>query len=310
MSELLLTRGVPASGKTTWAQFWLAQAKNRARVNRDDLRFELYGVYWGEEVDEDVVTKIQHSRVKALLEAGFDVVVDDTNLRAKTVKAWLKVAAEAGAKVRHEDFPIEVEEAIRRDYQRAYEGGRSVGEDVIRKFFRFMGKGGAFPEFPTLEEATAQFEPYVWQRGLPSCILVDLDGTLAHMTGRSPYDPTLYHTDAVDLVIAAIAEDYLGGYSADRRHVIIMTGRDAAYREDVEKWLTDLVMWEQGHDYDAMYMRPEGDTRNDAIVKNELFEQHIAGKYNVDFILDDRQRVVQMWRAKGLKVLQVADGDF
>lgn len=302
MANLHLTRGVPASGKTTYAQFWVSVGPRRVRVNRDDLRMELFGVYWGEEVDENVVTKVQHSRVKTLLENDFDVVVDDTNLRAKTVKAWLKVAQEAGAYVTYEDFPVSVDEAIARDWRRGAEGGRSVGEDVIRKFFRFMGKGGAFPEFPVLEEATAQFEPYVEHMGLPHAILVDIDGTLAHMEGRSPYDPTLYHTDSFDGVVASVAEAYA---QATGCWVIIMSGRDEAYNVETRQWLVD-----NGFDYDHLYMRREGDTRNDAIVKNELFEQHIAGNYNVDFILDDRDRVVKMWRAKGLKVLQVADGNF
>lgn len=57
-------------------------------------------------------------------------------------------------------------------------------------------------------------------------------------------------------------------------------------------------------------MRPEGDERKDSIVKQEIYEKYIKDRYNVRFVLDDRNQVVDMWREVGLKVLQVAPGDF
>lgn len=59
-------------------------------------------------------------------------------------------------------------------------------------------------------------------------------------------------------------------------------------------------------------MRKAGDKRNDAIVKQEIWENDISGsgRFDVFFVLDDRNRVVEMWREQGLKVLQVAEGDF
>jgi len=57
-------------------------------------------------------------------------------------------------------------------------------------------------------------------------------------------------------------------------------------------------------------MRSQGDTRPDEIVKREIYEEHIKPLYNVDFVLDDRNKVVKMWRSLGLKVLQVAEGNF
>jgi hypothetical protein len=57
-------------------------------------------------------------------------------------------------------------------------------------------------------------------------------------------------------------------------------------------------------------MRKEGDVRKDAIVKGEIYEKNINGKYNVLFVLDDRNQMVEMWRGLGLTCLQVADGDF
>ena len=57
-------------------------------------------------------------------------------------------------------------------------------------------------------------------------------------------------------------------------------------------------------------MRRTKDFRKDAIVKTELFDAHIRGRYEVLFVLDDRNQVVEMWRVMGLPCLQVAAGDF
>lgn len=135
---------------------------------------------------------------------------------------------------------------------------------------------------------------------LPKAVICDIDGTLAHMVNRSPYDPTKYLDDEVDDFIhwafARLSEN------ATR---IIVSGRDVDYKADTEQWLAN-----HGITYDFLYMRPYKDKRNDAIVKREIYETYIKGKYDVRCVLDDRNRVVKMWREQGLKCLQVADGDF
>lgn len=119
---------------------------------------------------------------------------------------------------------------------------------------------------------------------------------------RSPYDDSLIHTDLPDDTVELIA--WLVGRDGVR--IILMSGRDEGNaREATEAWLKHY-----GIDHDALIMRPAGDGRNDAVVKNELFEERVAPHYNVLFTLDDRDRVVDMWRAKGIKCLQVAPGDF
>jgi hypothetical protein len=87
--------------------------------------------------------------------------------------------------------------------------------------------------------------------------------------------------------------------------VILMSGREDKFRPETERWLNanDVV-------YSMLLMRKTGDFRKDAIVKRELYETHIKGKYQVFFVLDDRDQVVTMWREQGLVVFQVADGDF
>jgi hypothetical protein len=57
-------------------------------------------------------------------------------------------------------------------------------------------------------------------------------------------------------------------------------------------------------------MRSAGDMRKDSIVKEEIYRQEILGRYNVWFVLDDRNQVVDMWRLLGLRCLQVAPGNF
>jgi hypothetical protein len=87
--------------------------------------------------------------------------------------------------------------------------------------------------------------------------------------------------------------------------VIIVSGRDDTFKDITLKWLTD-----NGVFVNEIHMRQAGDKREDSIIKQELFEAHIKDKYNVVFVLDDRNRVVDMWRRNGLKCLQVAEGDF
>jgi len=300
LGKLILTRGVPASGKTTWALEWLAaDPTNRARVNRDEIRNTNFGKYWG--VDEFAVSKIQDAALVSLMKLGRDIVMDNTHLKARNVKDTMRLAAKHGYGVEFKDFPIGFAQALLRDEERRNRGERGVGMDVIHSFFtRYISKDGiSLPPVPVIEDATTKFKPYSHTPGLPWAILVDIDGTLAHMQGRSPYDPTLYHTDTVDEVVRDLLRVHWGDT------IIVFSARDDTYQEVTEDWLSEHAI-----PYHDIYLRPAGDTRNDAIVKDEMFEQHIAGKYNVRFVLDDRDRVVQMWRAKGLKALQVADGNF
>ena len=131
-------------------------------------------------------------------------------------------------------------------------------------------------------------------------IIVDIDGTLAHMSGRSPYDYSKVGTDTIDETILDIVLKHQVGY-----YIFIVSGRKHECREQTEVWLHKHRV-----PYNELYMREDGDNRNDAIVKREIFETYIDPIANVQFVLDDRNRVVKMWREIGLKCLQVADGDF
>lgn len=132
----------------------------------------------------------------------------------------------------------------------------------------------------------------------PTAIMVDIDGTLAHMNGRrSPFNWQAVGQDDVDEVIASITQHYA--------HVIIMSGRDEVCRPETELWLK-----KHNINYDKLVMRVADDNRKDSVIKWELYQKHVEPFYDIEFVLDDRNQVVKMWREQGLKCLQVAEGDF
>lgn len=315
MPKLIITRGLPGSGKSTLAKAYVAEQPDvRARVNRDDLRDMLQGGRLGTKEQEEAVTALQHASVRALLRAGWVVVCDDTNLYAKYARAFATIAVEEGAEFEVWDLahvPLDV--CISRDAARS----DCVGEDVIRGMYErhikpLRGRPKRFPPalpFPEPDGPDLSYvRPYVAPAGLPGVVLVDLDGTACLMGDRGPHD---YHRVGEDTVNDAVREGVLG--MSQRGHdVVFMSGRDEKCRPDTEAWLrrhypelVDVVLGAP-----VLHMRAAGDQREDHVVKYELFQRHIAGRWRVAAVFDDRDQVVKMWRAMGLPVFQVAEGKF
>lgn len=140
-------------------------------------------------------------------------------------------------------------------------------------------------------------------KGLPFCIIIDLDGTLAMMNGRYAYDGGACGTDVVNGSVASV----LDIYNHMKMPIFLFSGRNAdkGGLEATEKWLED-----NGIHYDTLAMRQAGDYRKDTITKQEMFDEHIKGKYRVLFVLDDRNMMVDHWRDMGLECFQVYYGDF
>lgn len=298
MTRLLITRGLPASGKTTFARKLQPKV---ARVNRDDLRVMLHGQRLFTQWAEAQVTHAQRAAVEALLRAHADVIVDDTNLRSRTVREWAELAARFHATFEVHDFTdVPLEECVRRDGERPEEV--RVGEEAIHRMHRRYLAGKRLPlPIPYVDPGGpgVAYEPDL---ELPPVVLVDIDGTVALMNGRSPYDWHRVGEDAPNpAVIAAVRAMHHAGHA-----IVFCSGRDGVCRAETQAWL-DLYV---DVPYEGLFMRPEGDTRKDAIVKREIFDREIRDRWRVIGVFDDRQQVVRMWRALGLTVFQVAEGDF
>jgi predicted kinase len=302
MSSLTITRGLPGSGKTYWATCWVAEDQaHRARVNRDDLRDMVHDGAWVKGVTEPRIIAVRDAAISALLGKGVDVVCDDTNLSQRTARDLAKLACLAHAKFAVQDFtgtPLDV--CIERDAKR----DRPVGEQVIRdmhtRYLRGRDLPLPWPEEPAGESGTVR--PYVALPGTPRAVLVDIDGTVALMVDRSPFDETRVHEDLPNLPVINVVRSLAGA----GHQVVFLSGRTNGCRAETEKWLAAHV----GVPYAGLYMRPVGDMRKDSIVKAELFDEHIRDVYDVACVLDDRASVVAMWRSLGLTVLQVAEGAF
>lgn len=282
MSKLVVMRGLPASGKSTYAKTLVD--KGYTRVNKDDLRAMLHNSKWSRQ-NEAFILRVRDDIVFAALAAGKDVVVDDTNLAPKHVETLTKIGNHFKADVTVKTIEVPLNECIKRDLARP----NSVGSKVIRRMY-----------YDYILPRMDKYEPPV---GKPRAILCDIDGTVAHAADRDIYDYSKVATDRPDLTIVDILRTYKE--RDPELQIVFVSGRDDSCRDVTIDWLAQNAI-----PATYLYMRKTGDKRDDAVVKREIFADHIAKEFIVQFVLDDRDRVVEMWRSLGLKVLQVENGDF
>ena len=132
MSKLIICRGLPASGKSTWAKQWvLEDPEHRVRINQDDIRLML-GKYWVPS-REKLVQEIQFDAIVEALSREFDVVIDNTNLNKKVLDQFNRlIKTFENYEIEYKDFfdtPLSV--CIERDKNRDLQ----VTEKVIRSFY-------------------------------------------------------------------------------------------------------------------------------------------------------------------------------
>jgi len=133
-------------------------------------------------------------------------------------------------------------------------------------------------------------------------IVVDVDGTLAQMCDRGVYDHEKSIDDTLCFPVATIVQGLHEYYGY---HILYVTGRFEKHRDTTVRWFNKNNL-----PHGRLFMRWDDDYRSDEILKEEIYRKYIEPRYRVEFVLDDRDRVVRMWRSIGLKCLQVADGNF
>lgn len=292
--KLIITRGLPGSGKTTWARELQLQLSNLHIhvISKDDIRkaHTLTGWRWTPEGEKEIL-HLRDAAVRNLFKYDADIVIcADTNF-GKHETRLRDLAKQCGAEFEIKDFTdVPVETCIERDSKRPED--ERVGPEVIKQMYN---------KYLVVEEPVT----YVPEAGKPIAIICDLDGTIAlHANKRSPYDYAKCEGDVLNESVAHIVKLYAAsGYT-----ILYVSGREAWCQPQTEKWLAKHDMPFGGRH--KLLMRPSGDQRKDNIVKAELFNGNIRDHYDVRFVLDDRDQVVKMWRELGLTCLQVNYGAF
>jgi predicted kinase len=335
MRTLMIFKGLPGSGKSTEAAALVKREPKRwIRINRDDLRGMVVGPgnnpHARDNDREELVRGMKEALMRQAFDAGYDVILDDTHLVPMTVKKLHAAAAAYGdVKVIERGVNVDIKTAIERDSKRT--GFAHVGEKVIMD----MARGAGIDKGRKLSDKEAYYEPrpdsfatIIQDESLPEAIMCDLDGTLAIINDRTPYDAT--DCDLKDLPNWPVIHCVLAMHARGAK-IMFMSGRDQKYRPETERFIEMYCRvpanWAFSKENDdrpkdvpipyELHMRGETapdpdkmDMRKDAVIKQELFDKYVRGKYNVRFVLDDRNQVVDFWRSIGLTCFQVAPGAF
>lgn len=285
--------GLPGSGKTTWTEEKLRQNPDMVRVSRDEFRIMFRNSGVTEPKIEEMINGMQEKAIAAALKRKLNVIVDNCHVKSSHIKPIIKLC-EYMADVEFVLFDCSAKKCIERDKAR----GNKVGENYILKLdeqFKILKDTFDFSRRPKKPfYMRPKFE--IKENGLPKAVVFDIDGTLAHMGNRGPYDMEKVDMDDLNPFVA----EQVAFHRNAGRQIIIVSGRDESSRELTEFWL-DF----HGVKFDKLIMRQNDDSRRDSVVKREIYENEIKDKYNVLCVYDDRIQVLDVWHKLGVFTFNV-----
>lgn len=309
MPKIILTRGLPASGKSTWAKKWVKEDPvNRKRVCRDDLRLMMHNVQYMPDNKKDLkrleedITYTRDWMIDIWSNDCNDIVVDECSLNPKyDIEKSIENILLLNGKLKKyrivwkdfTDVPVQV--CIKRDALRENPTGAKV---IKAAYFKYLTDYN-------IEDSVKRQKKMLDSK--KKAVIVDIDGTMSHIGNRSPYDGEKCSGDISDPTVQHLVHLL----NEDGFQIIFLSGREGSKiaESETRKWIDQHAPMSIKGNY-ILYMRKEGDHRKDYIIKKELYEENIVAEWDVMFALDDRDQVVDLWRSMGIKCLQVEDGNF
>jgi len=298
--KLFLFIGPSGSGKSTQTKQIIKHDPSYFRVNRDDMRKQLFGEinadYYNSSEFRDrekIVSDLLHDQVRYFLLKGMNVILDNTHLQKKYVNGIINDYNHL-ADIEIRFFKIDFDEAVKRLKVRE-------GIDYDTKYLKAQYKDyeTVYQEFKNLRFYPRQITTYNPSKDLPKCIICDLDGTLSlfDRDKRNPYNRD-FENDDVNIPVLMLVQKSL----EEGHKIIFFSGRSESFREQTMMFLTISCGLDE-KDF-TLYMRSDKDNRSDVFVKLDMFKAYIEDKYQVLFAVDDRLKILEnVWNKLGINIL-------
>lgn len=290
MNKIVILVGPPGSGKSTLAKKY--EQGGFVYVNQDSQGADHMAVY------------------DQALREDKNIVVDRMNFNREQRSRYLKPAQRVG--YRTEIVILHQPYSVCLDRIRARKNHETIKDEKAAR----GALNTFFTKYERPDEDEAGTVTRIWPDGVkPHAIICDLDGTLCNIDHRLHFVkkpkgekkdwPSFFyniHDDRLNPWCADIVDKF-----SSTVQVVYCSGRPDNYRESTQKWLErNNVDFHEDH----LYMRPRSDSREDSIVKEIILDFEILTRFTPYFAIDDRARVVDMWRRRGIVTLACATGDF
>lgn len=310
MQHIIVLRGISGCGKSTFVKAFLKQNRDYVVISRDSIR-DMFQDRSNSPQAESKVTKIYNAAFREALLNKYNIILDNTHTRPAAISDALKIIQTVNplADVELKQFDYDVETCVERDSKREHK----VGRDVIEKQHNIMVQNHQKNIERLINEWKQEMRskpPIVekeYDASLPDCVIFDIDGTLALKTSdRGYYDWKKVGEDSPNIMVINMA-NMLKCFSMDNDNcleIIVVSGRDAICEPETREWLE----WNNVA-FNHLYMRKQGDGRSDVVIKKEIYDTHINGKYNVVAVFDDRLAVCRQWHELGLPLFRVGSPD-
>jgi len=296
MNYIYFLKGLPASGKSTWAKSEVVKDQGKTiRINKDDLREMMFSSKWSKEREKRILS-VRNAITEEALKDGKNVIWDDTNFSKSHFNKAKEISHQCSTEVQVKviEFDTPLVECLERNKDRKNPVPERVIWDMYYKY--------VLPK---------KVENNIYNTNLPNAIMCDIDGTLALHQERNPFEYYKCLTDKVNTPVKKLLQEFSENYK-----IIMVTGReDVQYLETEQEYSSVLEYteaWLEQNEilYDEIFIREFGDHRPDYVTKKEIYENYIKDRYNILFVVDDRLQVINMWRELGLTCFDVAGHNF